>query len=136
MAIYGFGKNPAAKAAIINGQKTMIDSFGRNIDYLRLSITDRCNLRCLYCMPREGVDWIPHNDILRFEEILTICRILAGLGINTIKVTGGEPLVRRGALDLIRQLKAIDRSMIIGDIRLWEKSGGKSGHYKRAENND
>ena len=86
----------------------MVDPFGRTIDYLRLSITDRCNLRCLYCMPPEGVGWIPHNEILRFEEILKICRIFASMGIKAIKVTGGEPLVRRGAVDLIKELKAIN----------------------------
>ena len=85
----------------------LVDSFGRTIDYLRLSITDRCNLRCLYCMPPEGVSWMPHNEVLRFEETLRLCRIMAALGISTIRVTGGEPLVRRGAADFVRELKAI-----------------------------
>ena len=89
-----------------SGESHLIDSYGRTIDYLRLSITDRCNLRCLYCMPPEGVQWIPHGEVLRFEEILKICRILAGLGIKAVRVTGGEPLVRRGVVDLIRELKA------------------------------
>ena len=85
----------------------MVDSFGRTINYLRLSVTDRCNLRCLYCMPAEGVSWVSHNDVLRFEEILGICRVLAGLGIKAVRITGGEPLVRRGVTDFIRELKAI-----------------------------
>jgi cyclic pyranopterin phosphate synthase len=85
----------------------MKDSFGRTIDYLRVSITDRCNLRCVYCMPPEGVDLMPHNDVLRFEEITRICRVMAGMGIKKIKVTGGEPLVRRGAVDFIRSLKKL-----------------------------
>ena len=83
----------------------MLDSFGRTIDYLRLSITDCCNLRCVYCMPPGGVQWTPHEDILRFEEIERLCRIMAGLGIRKIKVSGGEPLVRRDAAELVRRLK-------------------------------
>jgi cyclic pyranopterin phosphate synthase len=89
----------------------MVDGFGRAIDYLRLSITDRCNLRCLYCMPaglQQGAGWIPHDNILRYEQALRLCRILAGLGVASIKVTGGEPLVRRGAVDFIQKLKSIE----------------------------
>jgi cyclic pyranopterin phosphate synthase len=85
----------------------IVDSFGRNIDYLRLSITDRCNLRCVYCMGEEGVEWKPHNSMLSFEEILRLCRVMAGLGIRKVKVTGGELLVRKGAVDFIRRLKAV-----------------------------
>jgi GTP 3',8-cyclase len=85
----------------------LIDSFGRVIDYLRVSITDRCNFRCIYCMPAEGVEWKPHKTMLRFEEILRLCGIMAGLGIRKIKVTGGEPLVRRGAAAFIKNLKAL-----------------------------
>ena len=88
--------------------RPLVDNAGRTIDYLRLSITDRCNLRCLYCMPTEGVSWMPHDEVLRFEETLHICRIMATLGIKTVKVTGGEPLVRRGAVDFIRELKTVD----------------------------
>ena len=88
--------------------RALVDSLGRTIDYLRLSITDRCNLRCLYCMPIEGVSWVPHDKVLRFEEILMVCRILAGMGISAVKVTGGEPLVRRGAVDLIREIRGIE----------------------------
>ncbi|MDR1587379.1 MAG: GTP 3',8-cyclase MoaA [Treponema sp.] len=83
----------------------MIDSFNRTIDYLRVSVTDRCNLRCAYCMPPAGVTPLSHGDILSFEEILRLARVLAGLGIRRIKVTGGEPLVRKGTVDLIRKLK-------------------------------
>jgi len=85
----------------------VVDGLGRTIDYLRVSVTDRCNLRCLYCMPNEGVGWIPHDDVLRFEEVLRICRILCGLGIKSVRVTGGEPLLRRGLADFIRELKAV-----------------------------
>jgi len=86
----------------------LLDGAGRTIDYLRISVTDRCNLRCLYCMPGEGVGWIPHEDVLRFEEILRICRILAGMGIKSVRVTGGEPLLRRGLAGFISGLKAVN----------------------------
>lgn len=72
----------------------MIDRCGRNIDYLRISVTDRCNLRCIYCMPEEGVQHVERSLILQEEEILRICRVMAELGIRKIKLTGGEPLVR------------------------------------------
>ncbi|GMO37574.1 MAG: GTP 3',8-cyclase MoaA [Termitinemataceae bacterium] len=85
----------------------MQDSFARNIDYLRVSITDRCNLRCIYCMPHSGVDWMPHSEMLSFEEILHICRTAANAGVKKIKVTGGEPLVRRGVVPFIAALKKI-----------------------------
>jgi len=85
----------------------LIDSFGRTIDYLRLSVTDRCNLRCIYCMPPEGVDRITHDEVLRFEELIRICRVLASLGIGTVRVTGGEPLVRKGVVDFVGELKAV-----------------------------
>jgi len=85
----------------------MLDQFGRTIDYLRISVTDRCNLRCVYCMPESGVPALSHGDILTFEEILRIARCAADLGIRKIRVTGGEPLVRRGVTDLIAGLAAI-----------------------------
>jgi cyclic pyranopterin phosphate synthase len=84
-----------------------VDSFGRVLDYLRVSVTGRCNLRCVYCMPPEGAVWKPREAILRFEETLRLCRILAGLGIRKIKVTGGEPLTRRGVVPFIRSVKTI-----------------------------
>lgn len=85
----------------------MIDGFGRNIDYIRISVTDRCNLRCVYCMPEEGIESIPHQEILRFQEIVRVCRIMAANGIHKVKLTGGEPLVRRRITELIRELKEI-----------------------------
>jgi cyclic pyranopterin phosphate synthase len=85
----------------------MKDRYGRTIDYLRVSVTDRCNLRCVYCMPADGVPSISHSDILSFEEIARICRCAAELGITKIKITGGEPLVRLGLTDLIREIKAV-----------------------------
>ena len=85
----------------------MLDQYGRNINYMRISITDRCNLRCRYCMP-EGVTCPEgHDDILRYEEILRVCRAAVALGITRFKITGGEPLVRKGCADLIAQMKAL-----------------------------
>jgi len=86
----------------------MLDSYGREISYLRVSVTDRCNLRCRYCMPAEGVPSIPHEEILRYEEIAEIVRAAAGLGFTKIRLTGGEPLVRKNVVELVRMLAAID----------------------------
>ncbi len=85
----------------------MRDGFGRTIDYLRLSVTDRCSLRCIYCMPEDGVRWLEHTEILRYEDILRLLRIFAALGVKKIKITGGEPLVRKGVAGLIGEIKAI-----------------------------
>ena len=85
----------------------MIDGHGRKIDYLRISIIDRCNLRCVYCMPEHGVDAVAQDEILSYEEILRLVKVFAGLGIRKIKLTGGEPLVRRNAAHLVRELKMI-----------------------------
>ncbi len=84
----------------------MRDSYGRKIDYLRVSVTDRCNLRCRYCMP-EGIEWIPMEEILTFEEITRLCQEAAALGITKYKITGGEPLVRRGCPALVRMIREI-----------------------------
>ncbi len=84
------------------------DALGRRIDYLRISVTDRCNLRCLYCMPAEGVVWRPHAEILACEEIAHFAALAAEQGIGRIRLTGGEPLVRGSILDLIRRLREID----------------------------
>lgn len=81
------------------------DSLGRTINYLRISVTDRCNLRCIYCMPEEGVEWKGHDKILSFEEIEKLVRIAAEEGITRIRLTGGEPLVRPGIVDLVRMIK-------------------------------
>lgn len=86
----------------------MIDSYERNINYLRISITDRCNLRCTYCMPKEGLSLLGHEDILSYEEILRIVKVAVGLGISKVRITGGEPLVRRGVVDFIARLSKIN----------------------------
>ena len=84
------------------------DQLGREIDYLRISITDRCNLRCRYCMPAEGVDNKAHQDILSYEEILKIVETGIEMGIKKIRITGGEPLVRLGVEDFIADLNKLD----------------------------
>ena len=86
----------------------MIDRFGRTIDYLRISVTDRCNLRCVYCMPSEGISLLRHDDVLRFEEIVEVARAAVDIGVRKIRLTGGEPLVRRGIEGLVAQLAAIE----------------------------
>jgi cyclic pyranopterin phosphate synthase len=80
------------------------DTYERRIDYLRVSITDRCNLRCVYCMPPAGVPWKSHNDVLRFEQIGRVVKAATGLGFRKIRLTGGEPLVRKGVLSLVGDL--------------------------------
>jgi len=87
----------------------LIDSFNRKIDYLRLSVTDRCNLRCTYCMPSSGIKLIDRKEMLSFEEILKAVGILSEMGIRKIRITGGEPLVRVGIIDLIKQIKKIEK---------------------------
>ena len=82
----------------------MKDIHGRTIDYLRISLTDRCNFRCIYCMPEEGVCQLSHDDILRIEEIARVVRVAAGLGVRSVRLTGGEPLVRKGVADLVREI--------------------------------
>ncbi len=85
----------------------MIDHYGREIDYIRISVTDRCNLRCIYCMPEEGVEQVGHTDILSYAEIIRLCRVFVRLGIRHIKLTGGEPLVRKGLPELARGIRGI-----------------------------
>ncbi len=91
------------------------DSFQRPIDYLRISVTDRCNLRCIYCMPSDGVHLMSHRDILSYEEIYAVAEAAADLGINKVRLTGGEPLVRAGLPKLVQMLAQIDT---IDDISL------------------
>jgi len=86
----------------------ILDSFGRSINYLRISVTDRCNLRCIYCMPPEGVPQMPHSEILSYEEVRTVVRAAAELGINRIRFTGGEPLVRAELSKLIKMISQIE----------------------------
>ncbi len=93
----------------------LVDSFNRTINYLRVSITDRCNLKCIYCMSNPPVSMHPHSEILRYEEIVRLIKIGANLGISKIRVTGGEPLVRKGVYDFITEISEINT---ISDISL------------------
>src|SRR5512134_241500 len=83
------------------------DGYGRRVDYLRLSITDRCNLRCVYCMPPEGISLKPVREILTYGELLRCARVAVSLGVRKVRITGGEPLIRRGVVEFIRRLAAI-----------------------------
>ena len=86
----------------------MIDRFGRTISYLRVSVTDRCNLRCLYCMPAEGVTLLAHEDILSFEEIAAVTRCAIDMGVTKVRLTGGEPLVRHDIITLVEMVAGLD----------------------------
>ena len=91
------------------------DQWGRSIEYLRISVTDRCNFRCVYCMPKEGLQWLPKAEILTYEEIVEVVRQLAPLGLRRLRITGGEPTIRPDLESLVRQLRAIPE---IEDIAL------------------
>ena len=102
----------------------LVDQFSRTITYLRLSLTDRCNLRCLYCMPQEEIDrhdqvktgrFLEHSELLSYEELLRVVRLAVSLGMNKLRLTGGEPLVRKGVLDFIQALFQIDG---LSEVRL------------------
>jgi len=100
----------------------VLDRFDRNINYLRISVTDRCNLRCSYCMPAEGIKLLKHSDILTFDEITAFCRVAIDYGVTKVRLTGGEPLVRRGITALVRMLSDLngisDLSMTTNGILL------------------
>jgi GTP 3',8-cyclase len=85
----------------------MFDSFNRKINYLRVSVTDRCNLRCTYCMPECGIETMPHEKILRFEEIVDVVSFAVNNGVNKVRITGGEPLVRKDIVNLVKQIASI-----------------------------
>jgi cyclic pyranopterin phosphate synthase len=85
----------------------MKDPFGRTVEYLRISVTDRCNLRCVYCMPRKGLPWLPREGLLTYEEIREIVGVMAGLGLRRIRLTGGEPLVRKDLPHLVELLSTV-----------------------------
>lgn len=86
----------------------MLDRFDRTINYLRISVTDRCNLRCVYCMPEEGIKLIDHSSVLSFEEIAEFTKIAVEMGISKVRITGGEPLVRKGIVNLVQMIFMID----------------------------
>jgi len=92
---------------LIERVQPLVDAFRRPITYLRVSVTDRCNLRCVYCMPEAGLPWIPTADVLSYDEIVAIVRAAATVGVRSVRLTGGEPLVRRDLARLVAQLDAI-----------------------------
>jgi cyclic pyranopterin phosphate synthase len=103
---------------------TLRDQFGRSIEYLRISVTDRCNFRCVYCMPESGMQWLPKTDILSYEEIAEVVRQLAPLGLRRLRITGGEPTIRPQIHELIRMLRAVsditDIALSTNGVRLPE----------------
>ena len=86
----------------------LYDNHGRPINYLRLAVTDRCNLRCFYCMPEEGINYLPRKELLTYEEMERVVRLMAGMGINKVRITGGEPFLRKGMMEFIERLLAIE----------------------------
>src|SRR5579871_2409717 len=106
----------------------LVDSYGRRIKSMRISITDKCNFRCTYCMPAEGLPWLKKAEILSYEEIVRIAQVAASIGIEQIRLTGGEPLVRRDVPDLVRQLRQIEglRSLSITTNGLLLKQQAKA----------
>jgi GTP 3',8-cyclase len=96
------------EAAADTGPSRLIDSYGRAIRDLRISVTDRCNFRCVYCMPEEGMQWLARDTILSLEEIERLARVAVSLGVDEIRLTGGEPTLRPGLTDLVRQLAGLD----------------------------
>ncbi|HEX6746862.1 MAG TPA: GTP 3',8-cyclase MoaA [Longimicrobium sp.] len=102
------GGIPIAAEREVPGSGPMHDGFGRRIEYLRISVTDKCNLRCVYCMPEEGLPWLRRDQLLSYEEIAEVVRVMAGMGLRKVRITGGEPLVRRDLPSLVRQIRAVD----------------------------
>src|SRR5579863_59798 len=86
----------------------LVDSYGRRIKSMRISVTDKCNFRCTYCMPAEGLPWLKKAEILSYEELERIARVAVGIGIEQIRLTGGEPLVRRDVPELVHNLRKIE----------------------------
>lgn len=86
----------------------LIDNHGRTINYLRLAVTDRCNLRCFYCMPEHGIDWLARKDLMSYEEMLRVCRTLTQMGIEKIRITGGEPFARKDIMGFLTSLSQLE----------------------------
>lgn len=86
----------------------LIDNHGRKINYLRLAVTDKCNLRCFYCMPEDGLNWLSRNELMTYEEMLRSCKLLVKMGIDKIRITGGEPFVRKDIMQLLTAISNLD----------------------------
>lgn len=118
----GAGSQPSQRSSL-----PMIDGFGRRIEYLRISVTDKCNLRCVYCMPLEGLDWMRRDELLTYEEIEQVVRAMAPLGLRRVRFTGGEPLVRRDLVELVRRVAAVpgieDLALSTNAVLLAEHAG-------------
>src|SRR5437764_4707230 len=97
----------ARRWATLSTMEPLVDAWGRAIGSLRVSVTDKCNFRCTYCMPAEGLEWLPKREVLSFEEIERLVRVLARMGVREVRLTGGEPLVRRDLPELVRMLAAV-----------------------------
>jgi len=115
LPVIGARETPPGADASLTSTGLMRDGFGRRIEYLRISVTDKCNLRCVYCMPEEGLPWLRRDALLSYEEITEIIATMAPLGLRSVRITGGEPLVRRDLHVLVRSLAAVPG---ISDIAL------------------
>ncbi len=111
----GTSPAPGSDPSVVRADDRMVDGFGRRIEYLRISVTDKCNLRCVYCMPMEGLPWIPKSQLLSWEEIRDIVEVMAPMGLRRVRITGGEPLVRQEVHKLVGFLRAVPQ---IEDISL------------------
>src|SRR5690242_8759058 len=107
--------------------RALRDRYGRSIEYLRISVTDRCNFRCMYCMPVEGLQWLPRQDLLTYEEITEVVRQLAPLGLRRLRLTGGEPTIRPDLVKLVGMLKSVpgieDIALSTNGVKLPELAG-------------
>ena len=113
----------------------MKDQFGRRVEYVRVSVTDKCNLRCVYCMPLEGLDWLKRENLLSYEEIASVLRTMAGMGLKKVRITGGEPLVRKDLPHLVRMVSEIPgiedislstNAVLLGDLAQELRDSGVS----------
>ena len=111
-------------------ESQLIDSFGRQISYLRLAVTDRCNLRCQYCMPAHGIDIVDRKELLTFKEMYRITRCLSELGVNKVRLTGGEPFVRKGFVDFLEML---DFNDLLDEINITTNGVLISKHLDKIE---
>ena len=109
---------------------SLIDSFGRQIDYVRLAVTDRCNLRCQYCMPAHGIDIVPKDELLTFDEMTRLIRVLSELGVKKIRLTGGEPFVRK---DFIQFLEMLSFNDLLQEINITTNGALISEHISKIE---